>query len=185
MAARLALRGLTPIERGVILTVVVVLGVVLAWRIQDTQNRRKFIEDARSAVQAFDSVASAVEVGVTYADYAKRVADAKAVVDRFLRKWPTDFVPPLRATVAEVMDHYALALEVWGQRIKGENYILDRHELAPRLLAVPSIGTRLERGFTIGSTSVPDSNVIDLEPAQQVIWAHAAAKLKQARDMVR
>lgn len=175
-----------------LVVIVIFLGAALLRERQEAQRKRleaqrlsEFKADARAAVHALDTVQAAIEVGVLYADYAKRVADAKAVVDRFLLKWPVDLVPPLRNSVSQAMDNFALALEVWGQRMKGGSWISEEHELAPRLLSVPGVKTRIEPGWRGTYHGEPDRNVIDLDPAQQKLWAEATIQLLLAREMVR
>ncbi len=176
--------GLSSAELIVVTAVILTLGFVVAFRSYERHQRvqrqeeaqRQFLADARIAVRALDSLASAVQVGVLYPDYAKRVADTNAAVEPFLRKWPEDLAPLLRANVEGAMNDFALALEAWAQRIKGGEWISQRHEMAPRLLAVTGVRTRYESGSM--------QEVIYLEPAQQEVWARALQEVKEARAIV-
>jgi len=145
------------------------VGIVIPQLVQ-SHRVRQFKADARIAVEALDAVASAIEVGVLYADYAKRVADVKVTVDRFLRKWPVDLVPPLRATVSGAMDDFGLALTAWGERLKGEPWVSADTELGERLLSVPGV----ETGWY----------GVHLDTARQVVWARALQRVNQAREML-
>lgn len=145
------------------------VGVVIP-RLLLSQGTRQFRTEAAVAVQALDAVAAAIEVGVLYADYAKRVADAKVTVDRFLRKWPSDLMPPLRANVSSVMNDFGLTLEAWGERVKGGPWTPSDTDLGVRLLSVPGVEA--------------DRYGIHLNTARQVVWARALRDLDQARELL-
>jgi hypothetical protein len=135
-----------------------------------TLRARQFKADAEAAVQALDSVASAVEVGVPYADYGNRVAGANAVVDRFLGRWPADLSPALRGTIVGVVDDFGLALEAWAQRVKGDAWIAADDALGRRLASVPGVET--------------DKYGVHLNTARQLVWARAMRNLNGARGML-
>jgi hypothetical protein len=74
-------------------------------------------EDALAAVKALESVTS---VGVIYADYSRRLGDAKIAVDAASARISD---PELRTSIDLVMTSYRLIGEAWGDKVRsGQNF---------------------------------------------------------------
>jgi hypothetical protein len=76
------------------------------------------------ARQAFRALESATTVGVTYADYSRRLIDTRVVVDDALRKIPNrSSTYAVRSEVERIMELYEFADKVWQAKFKrGEFY---------------------------------------------------------------
>jgi hypothetical protein len=74
-------------------------------------------EDALAAVKAMESVTS---VGVIYADYLRRLGDAKIAVDAASARISD---PELRLSIALVMTRYSSVGDAWGDKVQsGQNF---------------------------------------------------------------
>jgi len=85
-----------------------------------------YVPAARKALDALHGLESIVKVGVILTDYSHRVGDAQIVVDRFLRAYPNDPLPPSRAQIGAAMSTYAYVLSNWNFQIQ--------HDADPELL---------------------------------------------------
>jgi hypothetical protein len=68
------------------------------------------------------------------------------------------------------MDDFGLALETWGERLKGRPWVRPETDLGRRLLSVP--GTETGRYG------------VHLNTARQVVWGRALQDLNRAREML-
>ncbi len=94
------------------------------------------------AVQALETVATAVEVGVGMGEYRTRITDAKVVVDRFLNTWPVDLKPSLRATIDQAMSEFVESVRLWQ-----DARALRQESLSE--VSLPKRGQLLEQALTL------------------------------------
>lgn len=103
-------------------------------------SRAEPIAERHDALGALAAVRSIARPGVAYQDYAPRVAEARRLVESYLRK--EDGAPALKGAIAESLHYYALAGTAWSAGLGRGNYAavgtdpaLARCEPAQRVIA--------------------------------------------------
>lgn len=72
---------------------------------------------ASDAIDALRGLNSATDVSLTFAEYSKRMIDAKVKVDKYLADAPKD--DPPRETIQNTMRLYVLAGQLWSASVQG------------------------------------------------------------------
>jgi hypothetical protein len=85
-------------------------------------------DPARDAIKALRTMGTVAEIGTTYADYTKRLADVKIQVDDLLTKVPPDepkspYQP--KHDIEKALDSYVSAAHYWQMKIKNNHSDLD------------------------------------------------------------
>jgi hypothetical protein len=83
---------------------------------------------AMEAIKTLRTLETVAEIGTTYSDYTKRLADVKIQVDELLTKIPADdlegFAAP-RRNIEEALNSYVNAAHYWDMKIKNRHRDLD------------------------------------------------------------
>jgi len=82
-----------------------------------TARQEDFRRAGREALRQLKALASAVEGGITYHDYAPRVTDAKIKVDQFLDEWRPSPHPLFNEHIADSLGFYLAASTAWNLRV--------------------------------------------------------------------
>ncbi len=138
---------------------------------------------AREALQALKAVQVATGEDGVFQDYARRVSEAKARVDRYLSE-PERGDAGLRATLNEAVSFYMLALAAW--RAKTTNRFeevlavardpaLDRCQALKKPLARYPLGNTREQDFARGVVATLEI---------PLMWSCAADKIEEAETLV-
>jgi hypothetical protein len=171
-----------PWEWGVLgIVLILVIGGVLL-RYQQNQRVGQFKSDADTAVSALERVSAAVEVGVSREDHRRSVAEAKAVTDRYLAKWPEDLAPPLRTKIMEATSEFVNAVDSWNGLVSAR----DNLDLLKR--------TEFHRQFqiVIGGKMITqedaereaETRIALWEGRLQQHWGMARDSVKEARKLI-
>lgn len=82
-----------------------------------TTSQDDFLKAAKDVLRQLKALASTVEGGITYRDYAPRVTDAKIKVDQFLDEYKSSPLPRFNEHVADSLGFYAAAATAWNAGI--------------------------------------------------------------------
>jgi len=87
-----------------------------------TAAQEAFSKAAKEALRQIKALASVVEGGITYRDYAPRVSDAKIRVDQFLDEYKSSPVPAFNAYISHALGFYVAASSAWNVQISRRGY---------------------------------------------------------------
>lgn len=82
-----------------------------------TSGQEDFYKAAKEALRQLKALASVVEGGPTYRDYAPRVTDAKIKVDQFLEEYRASPLPRFNQHVAGSLGFYVAAASAWNAKV--------------------------------------------------------------------
>ena len=82
-----------------------------------TGGREDFHNAAKEALRQLKGLASVVEGGTTYSDYARRVTDAKIKVDQFLDEYKSSPLPLFNEQIADILGFYVTVSSAWNRKL--------------------------------------------------------------------
>jgi hypothetical protein len=142
-----------------------------------------FSQSAIEAIRALKKIEAKTQVGVNLRDYTQAVGDAKFEVNLFLESPDAKENPELSESVKRIIDHYSLAVEVWGKkqiittRTTGsflKDYLVEDEEIAKKIFVLyPETKRKVFKPEYMRP-------IILISDILRIIWETASEDLKKA-----
>ena len=139
------------------------------------------------ALGALETLRSVARAGVTYQEYAPRLSQAQAVVDRYLQA--EDGAPAIRGAIADSFHFYALAGRAWNAGLSRGNYAavgtdqaLNRCDAAQKVIAE----SKRKAPFmwrSKGAGEATTTGMVIADEGLTALWSCASDKLAAAERL--
>ncbi len=161
-----------------VLTLTLAIIIVLTMLAIKAQLQKPGNDAAKEAIRALEALQSVVRSGVSYRDYGPRKADARIIVDRFLREYPKH---PVAIHINEAMKHYEAAKEIWYKY----NFIHEGAKNLPISFLSVFVDQYPEIESEASFTNDFGEKRIILSPTLNIIWNKASESIERARSVLR
>ena len=139
---------------------------------QESRANGPMYADALKALKSFDA---ALQVGLTYEDYSRRLADTYIPVLAYLESEEAQSAPEVAADVQRAADLYKAAMEIWTIHVKkSDSYGL--HERRPYFRRLLQVYPRAEQFVERQSEG---KGWVDVSRVQQDAWEQASKAVSQ------
>ena len=145
-----------------------------------TVAQEDFSKAAKEALRQIKALASVVEGGITYRDYAPRVSDAKIRVDQFLDEYKPSPVPAFNAHISDALEFYVAASSVWNAGISRRGY--EEIQVSPYVQKCAALQEIVETflGTQRRLSGIPQRGMVIASAGPQPLWQCARASLNEA-----
>ena len=139
-----------------------------------------FIDDAETAITAFQSMSNATKAGTDYSDYGRLLGDLRGVAERFIDKYSTAENPTAFRVVALLsgaLTDYTWARTIWTMKLGRTSDGTVRENDSPVIADTLSIYPDLKAAAGSGGRYAGDKLTAGL-------WVKASDKVERARTLL-
>lgn len=153
---------------------------------------------ALSAIKALKKLEARTEAGISYKDYPPALGEAKFEVNQYLENDKSDRNPDLKKTIAEAMDLYKFAYEVWEAKFSWEvspdgSITIDMPGMVPYSAALatvyflkfPDLNKDVADGGVLRKSENSKYHTMRIDVALGRVWEKASKKTADASAILK